>query len=312
MTINVESTSDTPEQVQAALGNKKPPAPEPPKEKPKPKDVESAPSEPEAETAEESEPSDEQEEQEQTEESEQATQEAADDVEERPKPKKKGGFQKRIDKLTKRTVELQDEVEYWKRQAATGKPPEPPKEAPKAAEGKPKPDSFDTHEEYVEALTDWNVSQKIQEHETKRKQEEARATQAQRIEAWQERLDAAREKYEDFDDVMSDDIEVSQAVTEVLLDSEHGADLAYWLGTHTDEAERINRLSPVAAARELGRLEAQFIKAPEGAAKPAPKPKAKPPTPVKRSASTVEKSPDDMNFQEFKAWRKKQIQARRG
>src|SRR5206468_5111195 len=83
------------------------------------------------------------------------------------KPKKKGGFQRRIDKLNAAKAAAQQEADYWKRLALEKGAGEPKKDqvdskAPATAqsnEGKPNPDNFDTHAEYVEALTDWKTEQ---------------------------------------------------------------------------------------------------------------------------------------------------------
>src|ERR1035437_9187943 len=67
-------------------------------------------------------------------------------------PKKKGGFQKRIDKLNKRFADKERETEFWKAEATKAKAPEVKQvEAKKeaAAVGKPDADKFKTHEEFI-------------------------------------------------------------------------------------------------------------------------------------------------------------------
>jgi hypothetical protein len=85
----------------------------------------------------------------------------ADDSD-KSKPKKKSGYQRRIDKLNARHKAAQDELEYWKSQALKTGQAEPKQEqkVDRKADGKPNPESFETHSEYVEALTDWKLDQK--------------------------------------------------------------------------------------------------------------------------------------------------------
>jgi hypothetical protein len=180
------------------------------------------------------------------------------------KPKKKGGFQKRIDKLNQRITSKEQELEYWKQQALKTSQPQnqaPKVEmAPKADEGKPDPEKFETHAEYVEALTDWKTEQKFKERELKSEQNKIQSEQQNVIKSHQERLKSFSEKTKDFNDVLMevDDIVVSPAVSQLLVTSENGPELMYELAKNRDEFEKLNKLPPLAAARELGRIESRI------------------------------------------------------
>ena len=52
------------------------------------------------------------------------------------------------------------------------------------------------------------------------------------------------------------DVPAAPHVLESILDSDVGPQLAYHLAKHPDVAERLNAMTPVQAAREIGRLEA--------------------------------------------------------
>lgn len=160
-------------------------------------------------------------------------------------------------------------------------------ESPKApqADGKPLQENYETHAEWVEAVTDWKVDQRLREREAKVEAEKRQTT-------WQTKAEAARAKYQDFDDALESAPAPSRPVAEVLAESPVGAELAYHLANHPDDYQRINRMSPVAAARELGLLEARLATpksaaAPVAAASRAPKP----PSPV--SAAPAAKPTDD-------------------
>lgn len=217
-------------------------------------------------------------------------------------PKRKGGFQRRIDKLTREKRELEARIAALEAKLAggTGKTPAgedheptPPGEAP----GKPKPEDFDTYEAYTEALTDWKLEQR--ERERARQEAERRV-----FERWLQRIEAARQAHPDFDEVVDSDTPVSAAMQQAILESDLGAEIAYWLGKHRAEAERISQLPPIAAIREIGRIEASLSQA-----EPSPKPKApitrapKPVTPVSGGKAGGVSDPYDPSLAEdYAAW----------
>lgn len=298
MTVQIHSTTDTPEQVLAAAGK----APTPAELKPSVPAGESAPVEKtapseEGETPLESEPK-----------KEDAT--PTGDNLEQP-AKKKGGFQKKIDKLTTRVSDAEERAQYWRREAERRVSPAPPvnQQAPQkeVPAGKPAAETFDTHAEYVEALTTWTVKQNLKEAEDVKKAEADQKVRQTKATEWTKRVAVAREVHDDFDDVMQATVPVSPAMREVIVDSEHGAEMAYFLGKNPDEAHRIAQLSPIAAAREMGRIEAKFGQATSGA--PAGKPvapKPKPIAPISGNGATPSgKTLDEMDYQDFKKARRK-------
>ena len=181
--------------------------------------------------------------------------------------KKKGGFQRRIDKLNAAKATAQQETEYWKNLALKSAvdPKTEPKVEPtkaKAEAGKPDPSKFDTHAAYVEALTDWKTDQKLSERDQKDEQKKAQTAQAKLVETYVERKNDFAEKAKDFYEVVSevDDIQMSSAFREIILSSENGPELAYELAKNREEYARVNKLPPLAAAREMGKLEAKLSK----------------------------------------------------
>lgn len=184
-------------------------------------------------------------------------------------PKKKTGSQRLKEKLHQREQEL----EYWRQQALNAKPAQ---EVPKPVEvdGKPKPEDYETHADWVEAVTDWKVEQKL-----KAQAEQSKAQKYQQ--EWETQAKDARARYEDFDDALQSAPAPSPAVAEAIAESPVKADLAYYLATHEDEYAQINRLPTVAAARAVALIEAKLAapKKPETKA-PAVTKAPKPPTPV--------------------------------
>lgn len=231
-----------------------------------------------------------------SEEAEQEAESTDDDAEgkateEDAKPKKKGGFQRRIDKLNQRMSAAQQEAEYWRALALKNGAAEPAKsEQPAKSEakttqevGKPNPESFDTHAEYVEALTDWKLEQREAKSKEEARKHELMSKQEQLVSSYMEKSKAFAEKVEDFQEALEsvDDIVASPAVQSLILESENGPELAYELAKNRKEFERINSLSPLAAAREMGKIEARLAKAATAEEKkPEPKKITKAPQPI--------------------------------
>lgn len=201
-------------------------------------------------------------------------------------PKRKGGIQKRVDKLNKRVTAAQQETEYWKAEAlknATASKQAPVDQAkPESSEGKPKPEAFDTHSEYVEALTDWKTEQKFKEHDQKLEQSKLLSAQAKANETHAERVKAFAEKTPDFQETLEslEDVPSSPAVREVIITSENGPELLYELAKNPDEAKRIALLGPLAAAREMGKIEARLSSSKTSEQKQDPKKISQAPKPL--------------------------------
>ncbi len=180
----------------------------------------------------------------------------------------------------------------------------PPPAAPVSGATPPSPEAFATHAAYVQAVAQWTVEQ----HEAVK---EATTTATQIQTAWAQQEAQAKTKFADYAEALdADTTRYHPAVLQALQTSELGAEVAYHLATHPEDAQRIAALAPVAALRALGRLEAQ-LSAPV-AAPPPPTP-TPPPTPLPPpltpvggagpGGSTV--SPDQLPYDEYVAWYKK-------
>ncbi len=232
-----------------------------------------------------------------------ATPESGDTPADKPK---KGGVQKRIGELVREREEAKRETEYWREQAMKGQP----KAEPIKNDEKPKVDQFQSYEEYLEALADYKAEQKFTERERKREQEtqQERATREfnDMRATFAERIEQAAEKYEDFEEVaFSEDVPVSEAMATAIMQSDLGPDLLYHLGQNPKEAARIARLPPIAAIRELGKLEAKLSEPPTKRASKAPEPIS----PVGTRAE-VGKDPSKMTDAEWMKWRESELSKR--
>ena len=117
-------------------------------------------------------------------------------------------------------------------------------------------DQFESPEAYAEAL----AYQKAEELLAKR---EAAKQQSAVLESYQEREEAARDKYDDFEQVAyNPKLPITNVMAETIQSSDIGPELAYYLGSNPKDAERISRMTPLSQAKEIGKIEAKLAAEP--------------------------------------------------
>ena len=220
---------------------------------------------------------------------------AEKEAKDKQKPSK---LEKRFSKLTKERQELKAAADR-ERQAREqlearlrdleGR--EASKQEPKA-NVKPRPEQFNDAFEYAEALAEWTAEKAIndrQEAENKAKDQEKRD---KAIKTWTKRVEEFKSTVSDFDDmVQSSDVTVSDDVRDAIIDSEFGPQILYALAENDKIANKLNELSPAAAMREIGKLEAKFERQAERAARKAAEPEEAPKEPVAKTS----KAPKPIN-----------------
>ena len=141
--------------------------------------------------------------------------------------------------------------------------------ASRPAPQRPDPNDFVDAETYAEALAEHKVEEKLAQREQQQRQTTVEATYA-------EREEDARTKYDDFERVVyNDDLKITPLMAEAIKSSDIGPDIAYHLGKNPEESARISGLSPIAQAREIGKLEASL------SANPVVKKVSSAPAPIK-------------------------------
>lgn len=175
----------------------------------------------------------------------------------------------------------------------------------------PKPDEskFDDPFVYQSELSAWRARQDFKkllaDHTAeldRRNTERVQSDQRQRAQdAYRERAVAFAKTVPDFRSVVTsaDDVMIPPHVEECIVGSEVGPALAYHLAKNPRTAERIAGLSPLAAAREIGKLEERLTPK-----KARLETKARPPIAVPKGASPAPtKDPAKMSFAEYDKWR---------
>ena len=115
-----------------------------------------------------------------------------------------------------------------------------------------KADDFADAQTYADALAE----RKAQELLARR---DAEAERAATLDAYHDREEEARNKYDDFEQVAyNPKLPVTETMAQTIQATDNGPDVIYYLGSNPKEAERIARLSPLLQAREIGKIEANL------------------------------------------------------
>ena len=233
---------------------------------------------------------------EQTEETAASNDETQNEEGEQPKPRRKRGAERRIAQLTRRTHELEAQLQ------ALQQPQEPKQEAAK----EPRREEFDSYEDFLEARQDYKVEQRLAKEAEKQQARESETVQQRQAQEFAERRDSLVDNgvdaYPDFEEVaLDEELPITQTMADALIHSESGHDLWYHLGQNPQKAERIAGLTPVQQVYELGRLEASL--------KVSKKPSNAPPPP--KPVGTRNEAPnalrDDLSTDEWIKRRTKQL-----
>jgi len=237
------------------------------------------------------------------------------------KPKKIGGFQKRISKLSARASSAEAERDYWREQALkrNAQEQQTPKENSKNEskdEGKPNPDKFDTYSEYLDALTDWKIEQREAKAKAESEKTQAKTEAQKRAETFQSKINEFKKEHTDFDDVIdSCEVDLSKDLQNMILESDLAPQLMYDLANKPEEIERLNKLSDKALIKALGVLEDRLSKNSESQ-KPKPK-TTNAPAPISpvgaKGGAISKKSLDDpsLSFSEYERLRMQQLKSKR-
>lgn len=229
------------------------------------------------------------------------------------RPRKKG-VEKRIDKLVKERTQAREEaiqlkarLEVLERQII-GKPSDKDVEVKAPTDGKPRPEDFSDHEKYLDARDEWNRGQ----WKAEESQKELKDRSNKKIETYKERAKEFAKTHPDWEEITSEvsDIQLSPTVYTELVESENGPELYYELSKDPEEFKRICRLSPNAAAREIGKFEAN-LSPKESSENKETKRITKAPKPLSpvgsKSSSTKSIYDRDLSQHEFEKLRAEQI-----
>jgi hypothetical protein len=146
---------------------------------------------------------------------------------------------------------LAREQRKWERQQQALKAQQPAVPA-----APPAPEQFASTEAYAEALAAQKAEQLLLQREEQRQQ-------AELLEAYQDREEEARTKYDDFEQVAYNPrLPITTVMAQAIQASDIGPELAYFLGSNPKEADRISKLPAILQAKEIGKVEAKLASDP--------------------------------------------------
>ena len=217
--------------------------------------------------------------------------------------------QRRIDRLTRENADLQRRLEALEQRSL---PPEPPKAQPPAEPGRPELKSFQTLEDYTEAVTKWTLDKRDALARAEAQKSELKAQQ----DSWTARDSAAAKAHPDYRDLI-DGTEAPQgpgvwAARQAMLEDDQGAEILYWLASRPAEFQRIAALTPAKAVLEVGKIAASIASPPEN-----PKPKVtgapRPPGPLPRgTVRTADNVNDEETAHDYKRWERARLAQLKG
>ncbi len=152
-------------------------------------------------------------------------------------------------KLRRRAQQAEAEAAYYRGLAEGRAAGAPLPGTTPTAEGPPAEEAFENYEDFLVAKARYEVRQEEQQN---RAREAARTRES----SWNARLSAAAAEDPELLDAVNDpSLPISAAMAEAIKESELGPKVLRHLADHPEEAAKIARLGPIAAAREIGRLE---------------------------------------------------------
>ncbi len=175
--------------------------------------------------------------------------------EEKEKPKAKGGFQARIDRLIKQQASTEERASAAEKRAAeleaklsgNGTARTEP-----AVEGEPQRDQFTSDAEYFRALTKWEVKQELK---AERENEQKAAFQEQMKEAssaYNQRMIALEEADPEVKELMKQSIIIPKVIEgPMVFEMENGPDVAVFLARNPEICEELMGMKPSRAVAEV-------------------------------------------------------------
>ena len=190
------------------------------------------------------------------------------EAEKGPPPKKKDGFQKRVDKLTHDKRILKEENARLR--AAQAQPVAVQEVVETEA---PKESDFsgpDGYEKFHKAEVKFEAKQVYREEKAKEAEAAEQARVAKVVFDFEQRKVAALERYPDWEEVSAASRSPipPPAVANLIHEHEAGPDILYYLAKNPEVAEKLWQMSPVSAVAEVGKLAASLTSSPAKKGKP--------------------------------------------
>lgn len=225
-------------------------------------------------------------------------------TDEQPEKPGKNRFERRLDKAYRKAAEAQGRADFLEKQLAEARQQTPQQAAP----GEPRLEDFTDIKKYAEAFAKWNTETVLKQQETARQTETSKAAQTRLTADWEGKVKLGDDKYDDFDEIVGD-LQPTTPWAMAIMQSENAHDVAYYYGTHLEEANKLIAMDPVSQIREVGKTSAKLELQP-----PTPKASSKAPAPIVPVTGTSSGASDiwdkDTDMKTFMKKRQKQVHGR--
>jgi hypothetical protein len=176
-----------------------------------------------------------------------------DSGETQAKPKR--GFEKRISKVVSERDRARQELDYWRDQALKQQNTQPTAPQDQAGQyaGKPLRDQYESDDQYLEALSDFKIEQRLSQRELQQQQ-------AKLVENYNSRAQEFAKERPDYFEIIDDaaDLIIAPETAFIIQKSEIGPKIALHLAENPDVADKLNRFDATTRLYELGKLEMQL------------------------------------------------------
>lgn len=176
-----------------------------------------------------------------------------DSGETQAKPKR--GFEKRISKVVSERDRARQELDYWRDQALKQQNTQPtaPQDQIGQYAGKPLRNQYDNDDNYLEALSDWKIEQRLSQRELQQQQ-------AKLVENYNSRAQEFAKERPDYFEIIDDaaDLIIAPETAYIIQKSDIGPKIALHLAENPDVADKLNRFDATTRLYELGKLEMQL------------------------------------------------------
>jgi len=178
------------------------------------------------------------------------------------KPKVKGGFQARIDRLIKQQAATEERATAAERKAAELEAKLNQGTVPKSEQEEPKRDDFQTDAEYLRALVKWEAKQTVK---AEREAEQLATIEEQIREArsnYNSRMIALQAENEEYKELMQQSIAVPAAIEgPITLEMENGPEVAIFLAQNPDICRELTEMTPSRAVAEVWKISEKLSEA---------------------------------------------------
>ncbi len=239
------------------------------------------------------------------------------------KPKHKGGWQARIDRLIKQQAALEEQLAAERKEKEELRSKAVPKT--ELQDGEPARENYDSDASYWRAVVRWEAKQELKaEREAEAKQHQA-TEKAEADKAYNAKMIELQASNEEYVELMKQDIKVPSAIEiPVKYEMDNGPEVAIYLAQHPELCEKMVAAPPskaIAMAWDVSRkLAGEKIslddeepeeEAEEVEEKPEPKLKTKAPAPIKPISGGKTQSTVPLDKTDYQTYKKLVAQGRR-